>query len=246
MLFCLANPFAQRHPLSARVLTEKFSFPHSSFFPCSLALLSPFGCECTAAFILTDSDLARGHWHYCLPTCWDLDVYPSAVTRYSVHLNSHWLYYNMFVIWVSPPYLHFLPLHLLLFAPLCLSPLPNFALQTLWKHPFKEAATWQLAVLIRWCKHTGTWTLLEQEPSLILPAKCLPQGGHIRLLLKTQMWRDHKDQCIKLYVTTSNNMANFKAEQPLITKDAQLTIRLLCFSTPLTPYFPSFPTGFLC
>lgn len=27
MLFCLANPFAQRHSLSARVLTEKFSFP---------------------------------------------------------------------------------------------------------------------------------------------------------------------------------------------------------------------------
>lgn len=110
MLFCLANPFAQRHPLSARVLTEKFSFPCSSFFPCSLALLSPFGCECTAAFILTDSDLARGHWHYCLSACWDLDVYPSAVTWWSVRLNSLWLYCSLFVIWVSPPYLYFLPL----------------------------------------------------------------------------------------------------------------------------------------
>lgn len=128
MLFCLANPFAQRHPLSARVLTEKFSFPHSSFFPCSLALLSPFGCESTAAFILTDSDLARGHWHYCLSACWDLDVYPSAVTWWSVHLNSLWLYYSLSVIWVSP-YLYFLPLSAFIF--------PLFILHLFWTFSFK-------------------------------------------------------------------------------------------------------------
>lgn len=71
MLLCLANPFAEQHPFSARVFTEKF-FPHSSLFPCSLALLSPFGRECTAAFTLTDSDRERGHWHYCLTTWWNL------------------------------------------------------------------------------------------------------------------------------------------------------------------------------
>lgn len=107
MLFCLANPFAQRHPLSARVLTEKFSFPHSSFLPCSLALLSPFGCECTAAFILTDSDLARGHWHYCLSACWDLDVYPSAVTWWSVVIPSDFIatclwFESLFLICIFP------------------------------------------------------------------------------------------------------------------------------------------------
>lgn len=73
VLLCLANPLAEQHPLSARVFTEKF-FPHSSLFPCSLALLSPFGYECTAAFMLTDSDWARGHWHYSLSTFWNLLV----------------------------------------------------------------------------------------------------------------------------------------------------------------------------
>lgn len=71
VLLCLANPFAEQHPLSARLFTEKF-FPHSSLFPCSLALLSPFGSESTAAFTLIDSDRARGHGHHSLSTCWNL------------------------------------------------------------------------------------------------------------------------------------------------------------------------------
>lgn len=160
MLFCLANPFAQRPPLSARVLTEKFSFPCSSFFPCSLALLSPFGCESAAAFILTDSDLARGHWHYCLSACWALEVYPSAVTWWSVRLNSLWLYHSLSAIWVSP-YLYFLPLCPLSFSPLHPSPLLTFLLQTLWKYSVKGAVTWQLALLVSLCKHIRIWRLLE-------------------------------------------------------------------------------------
>jgi len=43
----------------------------------------------------------------------------------------------------------------------------------------------------------------------------------------------HQDQCIWLYVITSNNMAMFNAEQSLTV---ELTIRLFCFSSPLTPH----------
>lgn len=155
VLLCLASPFAEQHPLSARVFTEKF-FPHSSLFPCSLALLSPFGCECTAAFMLTvteqeDSDITASQLA-------GICCYPE------VCLNSLWLYCSL----LSLSSLYVFPSSLL-FSSLHPSPFLNPVLQTLWKYPLEEAVVWHSALLVRGWKSTCTGAKTITHPSWKMP-----------------------------------------------------------------------------
>lgn len=172
-----------------------------------------------------------------------LNLLESAVIQWSVCLNSLWLYCSPFFN-LSLSFLSIFPSSLLFSSPHP-SQLLNLILQTPWKQPLEEAVVWRLALLVSWWKSICTGILLEQRPSPILSAECPPPWDHMRPLPKTQKWAHHWYQHIQLYVITSNNMATFSAEQSLTTKDVQLTIRLFCFSAPLTPHSLSFPTCFL-
>lgn len=186
--------------------------------------------------MLTDSDRARGHWHYCLSTCWNLLLSSSL----SVLIPSDFIA-AFFFISVPSPYLYFSPL---LFVSLYPSLLLNLILQTLWKYLLEETVVWQLDLLVSWRKSICTVRFLEQRPSPMLPAECPPSSNHMRLLPKTKECTDHWYQRIQMYAITSNSMATFRVEQSPRGKDVQLTTRLFCFSAPLTPHFLSFPTCF--
>lgn len=228
MLLCLANPFADQHPLSARVFTEKF-FPHSSFFPCSLALLSPFGCECTAAFTPTDSDRARGHWHYCLSTCWNLLLSSGlSVLIPSNFIAAFFWFGSLFLIRIS--FLSFYSLLSVLHRSWTSS-------SNLLKIPPGRSYRLTIGSAGELMEKHMHWNIVGAKTITHLP------WDHMRPLPKTQKWTDHWYQCIQLYMITSNNMATFSVEQSLTIK--QLTIRLFCFSAPLTPHSLSFPTCFL-
>lgn len=62
-----------------------------------------------------DSDWARGDWHYCLPTCWNLLLFSGV----SVLIPSDFTAAFFFFFWVSPPYLYFLPLFYFLLSIPC-------------------------------------------------------------------------------------------------------------------------------
>ena len=114
MLFCLANPFAQRHPLPASFKRE-ILLPQSLILSLLISFAKPLWLWMYSS-IYTDWQRPSNRTSTLLP----LNLLGSRCLSFCCYLvvclNSLWLYCSQFVIWVSPAYLYYLLLSAFIFS----------------------------------------------------------------------------------------------------------------------------------